>query len=111
MLTAMTEEDWTIVLRVFVASRSHAATGPERPKVSRSPALFCGSYYHLVGSSREIRALEQRVEAVLAAEPIWNFEAFFDALAAMSETADLVEMLIPPWCAPMSGQRAEKGAG
>ena len=44
MLTAMTEEDWTIVLRVFAASRVAARRqGPERPKVSRSPALFCGS--------------------------------------------------------------------
>jgi len=29
----------------------------------------------LAGSSGEIRALEQRVEAVLAAEPIWNFRS------------------------------------
>jgi hypothetical protein len=44
MLTAMTEEDWTIVLRVFAASRSRRGDkGPGRPKVSRSPALFCGS--------------------------------------------------------------------
>jgi len=52
---------------IAVAARRQ---GPERPEVSRSPALFCGSQYHLAGSSGEIRALEQRVEAVLAAEPI-----------------------------------------
>ena len=34
MLTAMTEEDWTIVLRVFAASRSRRwRQGPERPKL------------------------------------------------------------------------------
>jgi hypothetical protein len=31
--------------------------------------------------------LEQRLETVLALEPVRTFEAFFDALAAMSETA------------------------
>ena len=32
------------------------------------------------------------MEAVLAIEPGWYIEAFFDALAAMSETAHLVQM-------------------
>jgi hypothetical protein len=44
MLTAMTEEDWTIVLQVFAASRLRRGDkGRNDPKVSRSPALFCGS--------------------------------------------------------------------
>jgi hypothetical protein len=43
----------------------------------------------LAGSSGEIRALEQRVEAVLAAEPIWNFPhgANFDTTVAFFETS------------------------
>ena len=36
--------------------------------------------------------MEQRVEALLAVEPAGTFEAFFDALARMSETAHLVQM-------------------
>jgi hypothetical protein len=36
--------------------------------------------------------VEQRPETVLALEPVRHFEAFFDALAAMSETAHLVQM-------------------
>ena len=38
-----------------------------------------------------------------------TFEAFFDALAAMSETAHLVQMF-DSTVAPMSRQRAQKGA-
>jgi hypothetical protein len=36
-----------------------------------------------------------------------TFEAFFDALAAMNETAHLVQMFDSTWCAPMSRQRAQ----
>jgi hypothetical protein len=42
MLTAMTEEDWTIVLRVFAASQSRRGDKGRNDR-SRSPALFCGS--------------------------------------------------------------------
>jgi hypothetical protein len=38
-----------------------------------------------------------------------TFEAFFDALAATSETAHWCRCSIPPWCAPMSRQRAQRG--
>ena len=39
MLTAMTEEDWTIVLRVFAASRSNPPPGAARAGESRVGAL------------------------------------------------------------------------
>jgi hypothetical protein len=57
----------------FASIRSFAFTtgrqGAGRPNVSRSPALFRGSQHHLACASGPIRALEQRVEAVLAIEP------------------------------------------
>jgi hypothetical protein len=74
---------------VAVAARRQ---GPRRPEVSRSPALFRVSQHHVAGSSGKVRALEQRLETVLAIEPAGTFEAFFDALAAMSRTAYLVQM-------------------
>src|SRR5580704_8873400 len=74
MLTAMTEEDWTIVLRVFAASRSRRGDKGRNDRKFLE-ALHYFVVQHLAGSSREIRALEQRVEAVLAAEPIWNFRS------------------------------------
>jgi transposase len=43
--------------------------GAGRPEVLGGTALFCGSQHHLARSSGKIRALEQRVEAVLAVEP------------------------------------------
>ena len=42
MLTAMTEEDWTSIAGVRGVAVAARRQGPERPKVSRSPALFCG---------------------------------------------------------------------
>ena len=70
MLTAMTEEDWTIVLRVFAASRSR------RGDKGRNDRKFLETLHYFVVHNITWRA----------------FEAFFDALAAMSETAHLVQM-------------------
>src|SRR3974390_3410195 len=50
--------------------------GPGRPEVSRSPAVFRGSQHHLAGSAGKVWALEQRLEAVLALEPVRNFRSF-----------------------------------
>ena len=44
MLTAMTEEDWTIVLRVFAASRSRRGDkGRNDRKFLEALHYFCGS--------------------------------------------------------------------
>ena len=43
MLTAMTEEVDDCVAGVRGIAVAARRQGPERPKVSRSPALFCGS--------------------------------------------------------------------
>ena len=68
MLTTMTEEDWTIVLKLFELAVASRRQGPRRPEVSRSPALFRGSQHHVAGSSGKVRALEQRLETILAIE-------------------------------------------
>ena len=75
MLTAMTEEDWTIVLRVFAASRSRRGDKGRNDRKFLEALHYFVVHNILAGSSGEIRALEQRVEAVLAAEPIWNFRS------------------------------------
>ena len=58
---------------------AHAARrqGPRRPEVSRSPALFRGSQHHVAGSSGKVRALEQRLETVLAIEPGRDIRGLF----------------------------------
>src|SRR5437660_8005439 len=76
MLTTMTEQDWTIVLQVFRAARSR------RGDKGRNDRKFLEALHYFVVHNitwralpEKIRALEQRVEAVLAAEPIWNFRS------------------------------------
>ena len=70
MLTTMTEEDWTIVLQVFAASRSR------RGDKGRDDRKFLEALHYFVVHNitwralpEKVRALEQRLETVLAIEP------------------------------------------
>src|SRR2546430_16217141 len=70
MLTTMTQEDWTIVLQVFAASRSR------RGDKGRDDRKFLEALHYFVVHNitwrafpAQIRPLEQRLEAVLAIEP------------------------------------------
>jgi transposase len=89
MLTAVTEEDWTIVLQVFDASRSRGGD-----KGRDLEAL-----HYFVVHNITWRALPEKLGHWNSVwKRFWRlsrtgtFEAFFDALAAMSETAHLVQM-------------------
>ena len=92
MLTTMTESEWAIVLQVFRASRSR------RGDKGRDDRKFLEALQYFAVHNITWRALPRRfghwnsVETVLAIEPVRNFEASFDALAAMSEMAHLVQM-------------------
>jgi transposase len=93
MLTAMTEEDWTIVLRVFAASRSR------RGDKGRDDRKFLEALQYFVVHNITWRALPEKFGHWNSVwKRFWRlsrsgtFEAFFDALAAMSETAHLVQM-------------------
>ena len=93
MLTRMTEEDWATVLEVFRACRSR------RGAKGRNDRIFLEAVHYFCVHNITWRALP-------AACGNWNsvwkrfwrlsqagvFEAFFDALAAMSQTAHLVQM-------------------
>src|SRR5215217_7403782 len=90
----MTDEDWATVLEVFRACRSR------RGAKGRNDRIFLEAVHDFCGHTITWRALP-------AACGNWNsgwkrfwrlsqaggFEAFFDALAAMSQTAHLVQML------------------
>jgi transposase len=94
MLTRMTDEDWATVLEVFRACRSR------RGAKGRNDRIFLEAVHDFCVHNITGRALP-------AACGNWNsvwkrfwrlsqagvFEAFFDALAAMSQTAHLVQML------------------
>jgi transposase len=91
---------------IAVAARRQ---GPERPKVSRRPALFL---VHNI----TWRALPEKFGHWNSVwKRFWRlsrsgtFEAFFDALAAMSETAHLAQMF-DSTVVRASRQRAQKGA-
>ena len=93
MLTAMTEEDWTIVLRVFAASRSR------RGDKGRNDRKFLEALHYFVVHNITWRALPEKFGHWNSVwKRFWRlsrsgtFEAFFDALAAMSETAHWVQM-------------------
>src|SRR5271165_7325839 len=93
MLTSMTEEDWTIVLKVFEASRSR------RGDNGRNDRKFLEALQYFVVHNITWRALPTEFGHW---NSIWKrfwrlsragvFEAFFDALAALSESAHLVQM-------------------
>jgi transposase len=93
MLTGMTEDDWTVVLQVFRASRSR------RGDKGRDDRLFLEALHYFAVHNITWRALPERFGDWNSVwKRFWRlsragtFEAFFDALAAMSETAHLVAM-------------------
>ena len=93
MLTTMTEDDWTIVVRVFRASRSR------RGDKGRDDRMFLEALHYFAVHNITWRALPAQFGDWNSVwKRFWRlsragtFEAFFDALAAMSETAHLVQM-------------------
>ena len=93
MLTAMTEDDWAIVLQVFRAVRSR------RGDKGRDDRKFLEALHYFTVHNITWRALSAEFGHW---NSIWKrfwrlsragiFEAFFDALAALSESAHLVQM-------------------
>ena len=94
MLTRMTEEDWATVLEVFRACRSR------RGAKGRNDRTFLEALHYFAVHNITWRALP---ETFGNWNSVWKrfwrlsqagvFEAFFDALAATSRTAHLVQML------------------
>ena len=93
MLTAMTEEDWTIVLRVFAASRSR------RGDKGRNDRKFLEALHYFVVHNITWRALPEKFGHWNSVwKRFWRlsrsgtFEAFFDALAAMRRASSGVSL-------------------
>jgi transposase len=93
MLTTMTESDWTLVLQVFRASRSR------RGDKGRDDRRFLEALQYFAVHNITWRALPREFGHWNSVwKRFWRlsqsgtFEAFFDALATMSETAHLVQM-------------------
>ena len=93
MLTAMTEEDWAIVLQVFEASRSR------RGDKGHDDKKFLSALHYFAVHNITWRALPAEFGNWNSVwKRFWRlsqsgvFEAFFEALAAMSDTVHLVQM-------------------
>ena len=91
MLTTMTEQDWRIVLQVFQASRSR------RGDKGQDDRRFLEALHYFVVHNITWRALPAQFghwnrKRFWRLSRTGTFEAFFDALAAMTETAHLVQM-------------------
>src|SRR5436853_5974255 len=94
MLTRMTDTDWEIVVEAFRAARSR------RGDKGRDDRTFLEALHYFAVHNITWRALP---EAFGNWNSVWKrfwrlsqagvFEAFFDALAATSRTAHLVQML------------------
>ncbi len=96
MLTRMTDEDWTVVLEVFSASRSR------RGDKGRDDRRFLEALHFFAVHNITWRALPTQFGNW---NSVWTrfwrlsragvFEAFFEALASLSRTAHLVQMFDP----------------
>ncbi len=93
MLTQMTDEEWAIVLNVFEASRSR------RGDKGRDDRNFLEALHYFSVHNVNWRALPAQFGNWNSVwKRFWRlsqsgvFEAFFEALAAMSQTAHLVQM-------------------
>ena len=93
MLTKMTDADWVTVLKVFDASRSL------RGDKGRDDKKFLSALHYFAVHNITWRALPAEFgnwnsvwKRFWRLSQVGVFEAFFEALAAMSETAHLVQM-------------------
>jgi transposase len=93
MLTTMTETDWAIVLQVFRASRSRRGDkGRDDRKFLEALQYFAVHNITWRALPREFGHWNSVWKRFWRLSQSGTFEAFFDALASMSETAHLVQM-------------------
>jgi transposase len=112
MLTAMTETDWAIVLRVFEGARSR------RGDKGRDDRKFLEALHYFTVHNVTWRALPREFGNWNSVwKRFWRlsksgtFEAFFEALAGMSETARLVQMFDSTVVRAHVSAAGAKGAG
>lgn len=93
MLTTMTEADWALVLRIFRASRSRRGDkGRDDRKFLEALQYFAVHNITWRALPREFGHWNSVWKRFWRLSQSGTFEAFFDALAAMSESAHLVQM-------------------
>ena len=93
MLTTMTESDWALVLQIFRAARSRRGDkGRDDRKFLEALQYFAVHNITWRALPREFGHWNSVWKRFWRLSQSGTFEAFFDALAGMSETAHLVQM-------------------
>ena len=93
MLTTMTESDWALALQIFRASRSRRGDkGRDDRKFLEALQYFAIHNITWRALPREFGHWNSVWKRFWRLSQSGTFEAFFDALAGMSETAHLVQM-------------------
>ncbi len=93
MLTTMTESDWALALQIFRASRSRRGDkGRDDRKFLEALQYFAVHNITWRALPREFGHWNSVWKRFWRLSQSGTFEAFFDALAGMSETAHLVQM-------------------
>ena len=93
MLTTMTESDWALVLQIFRAARSRRGDkGRDDRKFLEALQYFAIHNITWRALPREFGHWNSVWKRFWRLSQSGTFEAFFDALAGMSETAHLVQM-------------------
>src|SRR6202162_4776928 len=112
MLTQMSDADWEIVVAAFVAARSR------RGDKGRDDRKFLEALHYFTVHNITWRALPAEFGKWNSVwKRFWRvsqrgvFEAMLALLAEMSGTATSFRWSIRRSCAPMSRQRAQRGAG
>jgi transposase len=112
MLTQMTEEDWSIAVEVFQAVRS------KRGEPGHDDRKFLEALHYFTVHNITWRALPAEFgnwnsvwKRFWRLSQTGTFEAFFEALASLSETAHLVQMFDSTVVRAHVSAAGAKGAG
>ena len=110
MLTGMTERDWSIVLDVFDAAQSSRESRGMTTANSWRPPLLHGTQHNVACTPRRIWQMEQRLEAVLAAQPLRGIRGILPVAGGMQPDGTLGPVLRQHDSArPRLGRRRKRG--
>ena len=111
MLTGMTERDWLIVLEVFDAVQSSGESLGMTTVNFGSRSLLHGTQHNVARTPLRIWQMEQRMEAVLAAEPLRGIRGILPVAGGVQPDGTLGPILRQHDSErpPRLGRRGERG--
>ncbi len=111
MLTRMTENDWEIAVEVLRAVRSRRGERGHDDRKFLEALHYHRAQHHVAGAAGRVRQLEQRVEALLAAESIGHVRGVLLGPGRTPARARIwCRCSTPRSCGRTCRRRAQKGA-